>query len=196
MSKTPLGIRYCAICGKEIKVFHKVRLEKENICCSQKCMGEFMKSKDLNCECPICHKKFHLKPYRKNKSKNNYCSMECFRLAKKEYMKGEGNHQYGLKGSLNSSWKKDKRINNLGYYKIRMLEHPFKDGNGFVLEHRIIAEKYLLTKENSIEINGKLYLKPDLVVHHKDGNKLNNDVNNLEIMTLSKHTSLHRKKKE
>ena len=69
MGKLPLGIRNCAICGKEIEVFHKVRLEKENICCSTKCMGEFMKSKDLNCECPVCHKKFHLKPYQKIKVK-------------------------------------------------------------------------------------------------------------------------------
>lgn len=196
MRKEPLGIRKCAVCGKEIKVYHKIRLEKDSICCSINCMGISYKSKDLNCECPICHKKFHVKESRKNKCKNNYCSRDCFRLAKMEYMKGEGNHQYGLKGDLNSSWKKDKRITNYGYNKIRVLDHPFKDCDDFVFEHRLIAEKHLLNEENSVEINGKLYLKPDLVVHHKDGNKLNNDVSNLEIMTLSEHTKLHAKKRK
>ena len=196
MRKIPLGIRKCVVCGKDVEIFHQKRMEAKSVCCSTKCMGENMKSKDLNCECPICHKKFHLRQYHKNKSKNNYCSRECFRLAKMEYMKGEGNHQDGLKGSLNASWKANRKISNLGYYKIRMLEHPFRDCDNFVLEHRLVAEKYLLTLENSVEVDGKFYLNPDLVVHHKDGNKLNNDVNNLEIMTLSEHTKLHMAKKK
>lgn len=194
--RMPLGIKKCAVCGKEIEIFHKVRLDKENVCCSVECMGKFMKSNDLNCECPICHKKFHVKPYHKNKCKVNYCSRECFRLAKKEYMKGEGNHQYGLKGSLNASWKSDKRVSNLGYYKVRCLEHPYRDSDDYVLEHRLVAEQYLLNKGNSIEINGKLYLKPELVVHHIDGNKLNNSPDNLEIMTLSEHSKLHNNKRK
>lgn len=33
---------------------------------------------------------------------------------------------------------------------------------------------------------------PDgFIVHHKDGNGLNNEINNLELMTKEKHTSLH-----
>lgn len=64
-----------------------------------------------------------------------------------------------------------------------------------VFEHRLIAEKYLLNDENSIEINGKKYLKPEFIVHHKDMNKINNEVSNLQIMTLKEHTSLHLKLK-
>ena len=29
------------------------------------------------------------------------------------------------------------------------------------------------------------------IVHHKDGNKKNNDVSNLEVMTASEHASCH-----
>jgi hypothetical protein len=34
-------------------------------------------------------------------------------------------------------------------------------------------------------------LKPNEVVHHKDGNKLNNKKNNLEVMTKAEHYKIH-----
>ena len=59
-------------------------------------------------------------------------------------MLGEGNHQFGLKGELNSSWKSNERISHYGYMLVRCLNHPFKNCDDFVFEHRLIAEKYLL----------------------------------------------------
>ena len=52
---------------------------------------------------------------------------------KKTSMKGKGNHQYGLKGRLNASWKTDKRITNNGYLKIYKPEHPLSDRYGRIL---------------------------------------------------------------
>lgn len=89
-----------------------------------------------------------------------------------------------------------KKITSYGYVKIRKSEHPFKDCDGFVFEHRLVAEKYLLTDKNSITINGKRYLKPEYDVHHKDENKLNNSKDNLQIMTRSEHISYHSKKRK
>lgn len=47
--------------------------------------------------------------------------------------------------------------------------------------HRIKLMLHLNKKLNIYEI-----------VHHKDNNKLNNDINNLEIMSPEEHISLHK----
>lgn len=54
-----------------------------------------------------------------------------------------------------------------------------------VREHRVIMETH---------IGRKLLPHPFEVVHHKDGNKLNNSIDNLEIHTQGNHTILHLKK--
>lgn len=144
-----------------------------------------------NCKCPICGKAFHCKPYHLKKYKTHYCSKECQNEARKDYMRGSGNHQYGLRGSKNSSWKSDKKISRYGYIQIRVSDHPFADKEGFVLEHRLVAEKYLLTEENSVCVDGKMYLSPNYIVHHKDKNKTNNNPENLEVMKKSDHQKIH-----
>lgn len=48
-------------------------------------------------------------------------------------------------------------------------------------EHRYVMEQYLGRE-----------LTRDEVVHHKDGNKENNDIENLELMSLSEHSKQHR----
>ena len=62
------------------------------------------------------------------------------------------------------------------YKKIKL-----KDGNT-IDQHRLIMETHL----------GRKLLRKE-VVHHKDGNKLNNDIQNLELMSLSEHARLHQK---
>lgn len=106
---------------------------------------------------------------------------------------GENNHQWMKRGKENSSWKSDEKITNYGYKKIRCLDHPFRDIDNFVFEHRLVAEKFLLNEENSIEIDGSKYLRDDYIVHHKDHNKLNNSVGNLQVMKKSEHSYLHAK---
>lgn len=191
-------IKNCSGCNKEVEIRHKDRLNRENIFCCKQCESIFKKRKSLtktNVECSFCNKKYYLKPSHLNKIKNPCCSYECSRQLRKITMKGENNHQYGLKGNLNASWLSDEKITNYGYKKIRVINHPFKDCDDFVFEHRLIAEKFMLDDTNSVIIDGQRYLKPDLIVHHKDKNRLNNSVNNLEIMTLNDHTSLHQKEK-
>lgn len=55
---------------------------------------------------------------------------------------------------------------------------------GYELEHRLLMEQHL---------GRKLYEWED--VHHKDENKLNNSLDNLEVMPRGEHMSYHAKKK-
>lgn len=145
----------------------------------------------FNCVCAVCGKKFHDKPSHAAKCKNHYCSRSCHYIGKKSYMSGEGNHQYGLKGDKNPTWKSDKKLSRYGYIQVRVLDHPFRTKHDFVLEHRLVAEKYLLNDDNSLEIKGKRYLKPEYVVHHKNFDRTDNRVENLQVMTESDHVRLH-----
>ena len=47
-------------------------------------------------------------------------------------------------------------------------------------EHRMIMEQHIGRE-----------LKDDEIVHHKDGNKINNDINNLEIISKKDHAKMH-----
>lgn len=192
-----LGIRKCDNCGREVEIYHKERLTRKNIFCCKKCEGEYKHKENIRLhpenifKCEICGKLVYRKKKVQNINKHITCSYECANKLKSIIYKGEGNHQYGLKGSLNASWKSDIKLTNYGYRKIRVLNHPFKDCDGFVHEHRLVAEQYLLNDENSVLVGGKKYLKKEYVVHHKNMDRLNNDVSNLQVMLLADHTRLH-----
>lgn len=68
------------------------------------------------------------------------------------------------------------KINNRGYYKIT----SSKEGDTNKLLHRLIYEDFW-----GVELPKEIH------VHHKDGNKLNNCILNLEAMTKSEHSKLH-----
>jgi hypothetical protein len=72
-----------------------------------------------------------------------------------------------------------------GYKRILLKGHPRTDGKGYVREHILVMEKKL----------GR-FIKTHEVVHHLDGNKLNNNPDNLSLLTSqSEHMIFHRSKK-
>lgn len=78
-----------------------------------------------------------------------------------------------------------KTITGGGYQFIRMPEHPKANRNGYVKEEWLTMERYL----------GR-FLTKDEVVHHRNENKLDNRIENLELFTDdSAHTSYHTKDK-
>lgn len=88
------------------------------------------------------------------------------------------------RGTANSSWKRGYSINADGYKLITIYEEdPYfalAQHTGRVFEHRYIMAKHLsrlLTKKET--------------VHHKDGNKLNNSIENLELRTIDNHGPGH-----
>lgn len=68
-----------------------------------------------------------------------------------------------------------------GYIYILSKGHPFGDRDGYVLEHRLVMEKSL----------GR-FLEPNEVVHHKNKERGDNRIENLEIhSSQSAHMSEH-----
>jgi endogenous inhibitor of DNA gyrase (YacG/DUF329 family) len=75
-----------------------------------------------------------------------------------------------LSGPSAVNWKGGIRINKDGYREVLKKGHPRAGTNGYVLEHILVAEEML----------GRP-LAPGEVVHHRDGNKANNDPTNLKV---------------
>ncbi len=68
-----------------------------------------------------------------------------------------------------------------GYRWILQNNHPYSNCKNYVLEHRLVMEKHL----------GR-YLKSNEVMHHLDGNKLNNHIDNLYLFPdRGKHRTYH-----
>ena len=186
----------CDNCGSVFECKHKERLERKNHFCCKSCEGEYRKKNNPNNKtCPVCGKIFYLKPSHAKRfnKQGNCCSTRCLGILRKELYQGENNPNFGNRGEKNPIWKSDSRISSYGHVLIRMPNHPFANCDGFVFEHRIVAEEYLLNESNSVLVDGKRFLNPKLVVHHKDGNRQNNSPSNLQIMTLSEHTTMHQK---
>lgn len=140
----------------------------------------------------------YMKPSRLKRVKHGVCcSSECNNAYKKKWFKGENNHQYGLKGPKNSSFKNTKIKTNYGYYAIYSPNHPFKDSGNRVKEHRLVVEAHysLFDIKYFCEIDGKFYLKPDVEVHHINEIKTDNRIENLIPLTKVEHTRLHNNKK-
>lgn len=73
-----------------------------------------------------------------------------------------------------------KRIKKGDYVYVLVPEHPKSTKNGYVLEHRIVVENHL----------GRM-LEPSEMVHHRNHDKKDNRIENLELMTQSEHAKLH-----
>lgn len=182
-----------------MEIRHKKRLNQTNIFCNRKCESEFRKLNNPHyIRCANCDRLMYKKPYEQNKSKTKMlcCSTQCMGELRKAIYKGENNPNFNNRGANSPLHKKDERITKPGYRLIFVGdEHPFAIYKYWIREHRYIAEKYLMKDEHSITIDGKKYLNPIYDVHHKDFNRLNNSVDNLQILSRSDHMKLHQELK-
>lgn len=149
---------------------------------------------DVKIVCKICHKSFYVHFSKRKKSK--YCSRECYYiqcLGRKSPMLGRKHIKESKEkmsktrkgmflGENNPNWKGGRIFNYAGYILIKNWNHPFCNPNGYIREHRFIMEKYI----------GR-YLKPTEDVHHINGIKDDNRIENLELFrSRSEHTKFHR----
>lgn len=76
----------------------------------------------------------------------------------------------GSKMERNYFWKGGRCFDADGYVLVKAPTHPFRTASGYIREHRLMMEAVL----------GR-YLSPREVVHHRDGDKSNNDPGNLQV---------------
>lgn len=76
------------------------------------------------------------------------------------------------------------RLKHNGYIYIRQPNHPNAGKFGYISEQRLVMETHI-----------KRYLNNNEIVHHIDGNRKNNNTNNLIILTRNIHQSFHMKER-
>jgi hypothetical protein len=125
-------------------------------------MPQFIEKK-----CIECGKKFmgDIRPH------NKRCSRECLYKSKSyRKLRSKIAKKLNYNGNRNPNWKGGKYLSSYGYVYIYSPKHPFKNNIGYVFKHRLVMEKFL----------GR-YLKKKEVVHHKNGNKSDNRLKNLQL---------------
>ena len=120
--------------------------------CSMPCRNADIKKPPISKECPACKSTFQTRW-----QKQVCCSQTCARA-----------HDSARLG--NGNWKGGRNKINTGYWKVLAKDHPAADKNGYVLEHRIVLEKQM----------GR-YLHDRERVHHKNGVRDDNRLENLEL---------------
>ena len=80
----------------------------------------------------------------------------------------------------NYHWSGGRKMHSEGYVLVYLPGHHLANKHGFALEHRVVAEqKYGMN------------LKTGDIVHHIDGNKTNNDPENIVVLSRSEHAKIH-----
>lgn len=90
------------------------------------------------------------------------------------------NRSEARKGEKGSNWKGGISKTNKGYKLIKMPNHNKANKHGYVLEHIFIFE-------NETGIN----IPKNCCIHHINGNKSDNRIENLCLMLTSAHTKYH-----
>jgi len=106
--------------------------------------------------CPVCSVEFTTR-----KERVICCSRSCARK--------RDNARFG-----NPGWKGGRTHHKSGYIKILAKDHPRADSRGgYVMEHIVVMERHL----------GR-YLEPHERVHHKNGRRDDNRIENLELWII------------
>ena len=165
----------CETCGVQ---FTARRAEYQSVprYCSNACKFEGKRgngpgrSVNMDYICKICGK--HVTGYRGPKYLNRvepqFCSRQCLGVSQRN--------------ENNPNYKKGRRRIKGGYIGIFKPDHPCATDDGLVPEHRLVMEAHI----------GRLLTETERV-HHKDENRSNNVIDNLELCdSQSEHMKLHR----
>lgn len=189
MAKFRGAVLTCKACGSEFKV-PPSRAETAEFCsvaCKWTVVGKRMQ-KRIKLTCAHCGDEFETFP--SHRERRVYCSDACRHASPASWQ----NKSEQTRGSKNPMWKGGGTDRADGYRYAYAPEHPFS-WNGYVLEHRLVMERWLRENEPDspflIRLGALLYLSPDFIVHHHDENRRNNAIENLSCMTIAEHNRHH-----
>ena len=190
MAKFKGAVLECQICGKWFKV-PQCRAHKATTCsheCSVVYRAKKLSRAKVKMRCPVCGMYFY--EHLSISVHRVYCSNEC-RYKSPTY--GEKLSD-ARKGDRNPMWKGGVVSHADGYLYESVQDHPFTK-TGYVFQHRLVAERHLKasdpTSEYLVTIDGESYLSPEFHVHHKNFDRTDNRIENLEVMTNGDHLRLH-----
>ena len=90
------------------------------------------------------------------------------------------NRSAAKKGDKGANWKGGKRTTSGGYRQVLMPEHPRADKSGYVMEH-------ILVWEDATGVS----VPENCCIHHLNGDKTDNRIQNLCMMLHKAHTVFH-----
>lgn len=180
----------CLNCGK-IFTIPQCRDWREH-CCPGACKKEFREKSVAESAqkrvrtCLLCGKEFVARQWQIDTGIGKYCSLHCSHKSHKGKSVTEETRNKMSIGIKNSA----KFIRSIKRGKDNPSFKPTRLGGGYrfitiginkkVQEHRFVAEKIL----------GRKLLRSE-IIHHIDGNKLNNYPENLLIVSRSEHAKIH-----
>ena len=86
----------------------------------------------------------------------------------------------GNYGSRNGSWKGGRTVDKSGYILVQVPDHPEANSGGYVREHRLVMGNHI----------GRI-LSEQEVVHHKNSDRSDNRVENLELYSKNSEHLAH-----